>query len=146
METTEPKDEKASADRKIKWEKEQEERRVKGEKLKEEAGKKKEKAENVEEDKPNVHLEKAETDLGINGKEDESLIIETAADDTLVMEIDQADMVAEEVSKEEPESPMIPAEPGQVTSLRRLGGSKSGLDASRKRGWGASKGSTASAN
>merc|ERR1719184_194255 len=41
---------------------------------------------------------------------------------------------------------MISAEPGQVTSLRRLGGSKSSVDTSRKRGWGASKGSTASAN
>jgi len=81
-----------------------------------------------------------------NGKYDESLIIETAADDTLVMEIDQADIVAEEVSKEDVESPMISAEPGQVTSLRRLGGSKSSIDTSRKRGWGASKGSTASAN
>jgi len=83
---------------------------------------------------------------GVSGKDDESLIIEAAADDTLVMEIDQADIVAEEVSKEEAESPMISAEPGQVTSLRRLGGSKPSQDASRKRGWGASKGSTSSAN
>ena len=30
------------------------------------------------------------------------------------MEIDQADMVEEEVIKEEPESTMISAEPGQV--------------------------------
>jgi len=90
------------------------------------------------------HDEKSEPEH--NGKYDESLIIETAADDTLVMEIDQADIVAEEVSKEDVESPMISAEPGQVTSLRRLGGSKSTIDTSRKRGWGASKGSTASAN
>jgi len=143
------KDEKASADRKIKWEKEQEDRKVKDEKQKMEKDKQEEAAEEKEvvvDAKPDANIEKAEMDNGINGKEDESLIIETAADDTLVMEIDQADMVAEEVSKEEPESPMISAEPGQVTSLRRLGGSKSGLDASRKRGWGASKGSTASAN
>jgi len=85
-------------------------------------------------------------DSAVSGKDDESLIIEAAADDTLVMEIDQADIVAEEVSKEEAESPMISAEPGQVTSLRRLGGSKPSQDASRKRGWGASKGSTSSAN
>jgi len=90
-------------------------------------------------------LEKKE-DGDKTGRYDESLILETAADDTLVMEIDQTDIVAEEVSKEEAESPMISAEPGQVTSLRRLGGSKSSQDASRKRGWGASKSSTASAN
>ena len=42
------------------------------------------------------------------------LIIATTADDTPVMEIDQADMVEEEVIKEEPESTMISAEPGQV--------------------------------
>jgi len=90
--------------------------------------------------------EKPGEDSGVSGKDDESLIIEAAADDTLVMEIDQADIVAEEVSKEEAESPMISAEPGQVTSLRRLGGSKPSQDASRKRGWGASKGSTSSAN
>jgi len=90
--------------------------------------------------------EKPGEDSAVIGKDDESLIIEAAADDTLVMEIDQADIVAEEVSKEEAESPMISAEPGQVTSLRRLGGSKPSQDASRKRGWGASKGSTSSAN
>merc|ERR1719317_1731296 len=90
--------------------------------------------------------EKPRDEPVVIGKDDESLIIETAADDTLVMEIDQADIVAEEVSKEEAESPMISAEPGQVTSLRRLGGSKPSQDASRKRGWGASKGSTSSAN
>jgi len=90
--------------------------------------------------------EKPGEDSAVSGKDDESLIIEAAADDTLVMEIDQADIVAEEVSKEEAESPMISAEPGQVTSLRRLGGSKPSQDASRKRGWGASKGSTSSAN
>eukprot|EP00090_Calanus_glacialis_P025571 TRINITY_DN4000_c0_g1_i1.p1 TRINITY_DN4000_c0_g1~~TRINITY_DN4000_c0_g1_i1.p1 ORF type:complete len:699 (-),score=344.54 TRINITY_DN4000_c0_g1_i1:232-2328(-) len=143
------KDEKASADRKIKWEKEQEDRQVKDEKLKMEKEKQREEAakeKDISDDDAKPDSNKAEPDNGLNGKEDESLIIETAADDTLVMEIDQADMVAEEVSKEEPESPMISAEPGQVTSLRRLGGSKSGLDASRKRGWGASKGSTASAN
>merc|ERR1712025_784904 len=90
--------------------------------------------------------EKPRDEPVVIGKDDESLIIETAADDTLVMEIDQADIVAEEVSKEEAESPMISAEPGQVTSLRRLGGSKPSQDASRKRGWGASKGSSSSAN
>jgi len=148
------KDEKAAADRKVKWEKEQEERKLKEEKLKSEKENQDEEQLNVsekkevteKEDTPDATHEKEVTDNGINGKEDESLIIETAADDTLVMEIDQADMVAEEVSKEESESPMISAEPGQVTSLRRLGGSKSGLDASRKRGWGASKGATTSAN
>merc|ERR1712096_451802 len=143
------KDEKAAADRKIKWEKEQEERKEKEEMLKSEKENQDEEQLNVsekKEDTPDATHEKEVTDNGINGKEDESLIIETAADDTLVMEIDQADMVAEEVSKEESESPMISAEPGQVTSLRKLGGSKSGLDASRKRGWGASKGATTSAN
>jgi len=148
------KDEKAAADRKIKWEKEQEERKLKEDKLKSEKDNQDEEQLNVAEKKestekestPDATHEKEVTDNGINGKEDESLIIETAADDTLVMEIDQADMVAEEVSKEESESPMISAEPGQVTSLRKLGGSKSGLDASRKRGWGASKGATTSAN
>jgi len=134
------KDEKASADRKLKWEKEHEDRKSEEEKIK--AAKETQN----EETKENADNKRDEADVGINGKEDESLIIETAADDTLVMEIDQADIVAEEVSKEESESPMISAEPGQVTSLRRLGGSKSGLDTSRKRGWGASRGSTASAN
>jgi len=88
---------------------------------------------------------KSVEESGVSVKE-ENLIVKAAADDTLVMEIDQADIVAEEVSKEEAESPMISAEPGQVTSLRRLGGSKPSQDASRKRGWGASKGSTSSAN
>jgi len=72
-----------------------------------------------------------------NNKEDESLILETAADDTLVMEIEQADIVTDD--KEEQEKAEIPSEPGQVTSLRRLG-SRSGAGADdRKRGWGASK-------
>ena len=49
-------------------------------------------------------------------------------DDNLVMEIDQADMVTEEVETtlEEVKKPEIPAEAGQVKSLRRLG-SRSGL-------------------
>merc|ERR1711915_129738 len=83
----------------------------------------------------------------VNGKEDESLIIETGADDTLVMEIEQADIVAEEVTKDEStELPIMSAEPGQVTSLRKLGGSKGNTDTNRKRGWGASKGSSSSVN
>merc|ERR1712029_32506 len=57
--------------------------------------------------------------------------------DTLVMEIEQADIVTDD--KEEHEKAEIPSEPGQVTSLRRLG-SRSGAGADdRKRGWGASK-------
>merc|ERR1712106_216238 len=132
--------EKLKADQRAKYEKEHEDRKSEEEKIK--AAKETQN----EETKENSDNKRDEADVGINGKEDESLIIETAADDTLVMEIDQADIVAEEVSKEESESPMISAEPGQVTSLRRLGGSKSGLDTSRKRGWGASRGSTASAN
>jgi len=83
----------------------------------------------------------------VNGKEDESLIIETGADDTLVMEIEQADIVAEEVTKDEStELPIMSAEPGQVTSLRKLGGSKGNTDTNRKRGWGATKGSSSSVN
>lgn len=71
-------------------------------------------------------------------KEEETLILETAADDTLVMEIEQADLVSEEPPKEEKED-LISAEPGQVTSLRKLGGSKTDNKDQRKRGWGASK-------
>jgi len=71
-------------------------------------------------------------------KDEETLILETAADDTLVMEIEQADLVSEEPSKEEKED-LISAEPGQVTSLRKLGGSKTEAKDQRKRGWGASK-------
>ena len=61
-------------------------------------------------------------------------------DDNLVMEIDQADMVTEEVETtlEEVKKPEIPAEAGQVKSLRRLG-SKSGAGEERRRGWGTSK-------
>jgi len=80
-----------------------------------------------------------------NGKEDESLILETAADDTLLMEIDQADIMTEEAepakeqeAKEAVKEPEIPTEAGQVKSLRRLG-SKSGPGEERKRGWGTSK-------
>jgi len=74
----------------------------------------------------------------VKDREDETLILETAADDTLVMEIDQADLVSEEPPKEEKED-LISAEPGQVTSLRKLGGSKADTKDQRKRGWGASK-------
>ena len=79
---------------------------------------------------------------GSDRKEDESLILETAADDTLVMEIEQADIVTEETEAEvekKAEDVVIPAEPGQVTSLRRLGGGRQGQGEDRKRGWGASK-------
>ena len=61
-------------------------------------------------------------------------------DDNLVMEMDQADMVTEELETtlEEVKKPEIPAEAGQVKSLRRLG-SRSGLVEERRRGWGTSK-------
>ena len=36
-----------------------------------------------------------------NNKEDESLILETAADDTLVMEIEQADIVTDDKEEQE---------------------------------------------
>merc|ERR1719433_965025 len=71
-------------------------------------------------------------------KDEETLILETAADDTLVMEIEQDDLVSEEPPIEEKED-LISAEPGQVTSLRKLGGSKTESKDQRKRGWGASK-------
>jgi len=60
-------------------------------------------------------------------------------EDTLVMEIDQSDMVVEEPMKEEKEEGLPEAEPGQVTSLRKLGskGNHTGGDGERrKRGWG----------
>jgi len=63
---------------------------------------------------------------------------DVGADDTLVMEIDQSDMVAEDPAKEDAE-PLLEAEPGQVTSLRKLGGKgqeKAGEGERRKRGWG----------
>jgi len=83
---------------------------------------------------------KEDSALGDNNKEDESLILETAADDTLVMEIEQADIVTDDKEEQEKENEAeIPSEPGQVTSLRRLG-SRSGAGADdRKRGWGSSK-------
>jgi len=56
---------------------------------------------------------------------------EAAADDTLVMEVDQHDLVDHE-DKEE----VINAKPGEVTSLRKLGGNKT-QQGERKRGWGA---------
>merc|ERR1712098_414693 len=69
---------------------------------------------------------KEDSALGDNNKEDESLILETAADDTLVMEIEQADIVTDDKEEQEKENEaVIPSEPGQVTSLRRLG-SRSG--------------------
>jgi len=67
---------------------------------------------------------------------------EETADDTLVMEIDQNDMVPEDPAKEEgsKQEEIISAEPGQITSLRKLGGSKGSVDPERKkRGWGASR-------
>jgi len=95
---------------------------------------------NIETESNDPGTESSETKLS-SCKEDEN-----TADDTLVMEIDQSDMVAEEVPKEESEGQLISAEPGQVTSLRKLGGSKAGSDVNRKRGWGATKTSTASNN
>jgi len=56
---------------------------------------------------------------------------ETAADDALVMEVDQHDLVDQEEKEE-----VISAQPGEVTSLRKLGGNR--VQGERKRGWGAS--------
>merc|ERR1712037_414946 len=55
---------------------------------------------------------------------------ETAADDTLVMEVDQHDLVDQEEKEQ-----VISAQPGEVTSLRKLGGNR--VQGERKRGWGA---------
>lgn len=65
--------------------------------------------------------------------EEEALDFEPEApvDDTLVMEVDQHDLVEEE------KDAIIAAEPGEVTSLRKLGGNKSNVSSGeRKRGWG----------
>ena len=56
---------------------------------------------------------------------------EAATDDTLVMEVDQHDLVDHEEKEE-----VINAKPGEVTSLRKLGGNKT-QQGERKRGWGA---------
>lgn len=66
---------------------------------------------------------------------------EETTDDTLVMEIDQNDMVPEDPAKEEgsKQEEIISAEPGQITSLRKLGGSKGSDPERKKRGWGASR-------
>merc|ERR1719300_210354 len=55
---------------------------------------------------------------------------EAAADDALVMEVDQHDLVDQEEKEE-----VISAQPGEVTSLRKLGGNR--VQGERKRGWGA---------
>ena len=55
---------------------------------------------------------------------------EAAADDALVMEVDQHDLVDQEEKEE-----VINAKPGEVTSLRKLGGNR--VQGERKRGWGA---------
>lgn len=64
--------------------------------------------------------------------EEEALDFEPEApvDDTLVMEVDQHDLVEDE------KDAIIAAEPGEVTSLRKLGGNKSVSTGERKRGWG----------
>merc|ERR1711963_1230960 len=56
---------------------------------------------------------------------------EAATDDTLVMEVDQHDLVDNEEKEE-----VINAKPGEVTSLRKVGGNKT-QQGERKRGWGA---------
>jgi len=64
-----------------------------------------------------------------------SVLGENTTDDTLVMEVDQHDLVAEDA-----EDKIISAEPGEVTSFRKLGGSKTSSESERgKRGWGASR-------
>lgn len=86
-----------------------------------------------------------ETDQSV-AKSPESTKTEEAAeggDDTLVMEIDQADNIVEEESKTkevEAEEALMSAEPGEVKSLRKLGGAgRTAGEVGRKRGWGASK-------
>lgn len=71
---------------------------------------------------------------------------EGGGDDTLVMEIDQSDLVAVEQpeDKQVAEKPLPIAKPGEVKPLRRLGSNKSeqgdgGTPDKRKRGWGASR-------
>lgn len=69
--------------------------------------------------------------------EEEALDFEPEApvDDTLVMEVDQHDLLEEE------KEAIIAAEPGEVTSLRKLGGNKSTASSGeRKRGWGSGRG------
>lgn len=73
--------------------------------------------------------------------EEEALDFEPEApvDDTLVMEVDQHDLLEEE------KEAIIAAEPGEVTSLRKLGGNKSTASSGdRKRGWGSGRGRLAS--
>jgi len=69
--------------------------------------------------------------------EEEALDFEPEAppDDTLVMEVDQHDLVEDE------REAIMAAKPGEVTSLRKLGGNKANSSTGeRKRGWGAGKG------
>jgi len=141
-------EEKQQAELKAKKEKEEaEKKRIKEEKQQAElkAKKEKEEAEKRKADDEKMKAKEIEAKKDVSGsdrKEDESLILETAADDTLVMEIEQADIVTEETEAEmekKSEDVVIPAEPGQVTSLRRLGGGRQGQGEDRKRGWGASK-------
>jgi len=65
---------------------------------------------------------------------------EGGGDDTLVMEIDQFDLVSEDTNKDKKEKPLTPVKAGEVKPLRRLG-SKTTTDSTekRKRGWGASR-------
>jgi len=132
------KDEEAKKKRKVEEEKKIEEEKAAKENLRLEKEKAVQAA--AEQKKIPVGEEKVlmEDTVEAVSKEEETLILETAADDTLVMEIEQADLVSEEPPKEEKED-LISAEPGQVTSLRKLGGSKIDNKDQRKRGWGASK-------
>jgi len=100
----------------------------------------------LEEEEAAVKLEKEKLEKERRAREEKSNSSETNAeggtgenvtDDTLVMEVDQHDMVADDPSKEESDDKLISAEPGEVTSFRKLGGSKTSSE--NKRGWGASR-------
>merc|ERR1712210_404272 len=153
------KEEKAKADQKAKEEREQK-KRADNEKAKEEEQKKRdedkkrreserEKDEQQKKDRQKrfEEEEKRKQEASTNGKsrgaeekkatpageaDEEALDFEpeTAADDTLVMEVDQHDLVDQEEKEQ-----VISAQPGEVTSLRKLGGNR--VQGERKRGWGA---------
>jgi len=103
-----------------------------------------------EEEKKKVIVDKESKEDNIEEKMDNEEKMTTAVvagggeegggDDTLVMEIDQSDLVSEDTNKDKKEKPLTPVKAGEVKPLRRLG-SKTTTDTTekKKRGWGASR-------
>lgn len=116
--------------------------KIEQEKIEEEKKKLEEEEELVRAEKEKLEKErkareKKDSDESSALKMKDNVPSENNGDDTLVMEVDQHDMVPDEPSKDEEK--IISAEPGEVTSFRKLGGSKSSESERGKRGWGASR-------